>query len=67
MRHTFTTSLVKKGVPIYEIQKLLGNASVTTTQVYSNLAVGDDIIGIPLKNNELLCRCQSLVKGLMQI
>ena len=38
LRHTFATWLVKAGVSIYEVQKLLGHSSVTVTQVYSHLA-----------------------------
>ena len=38
LRHTFATWLVKEGVSIYEIQKLLGHSSVKVTEVYSHLA-----------------------------
>jgi len=41
LRHTFATSLVKQGVPIYEVQHLLGHANVTTTQIYSHMSVED--------------------------
>jgi len=39
LRHTFASSLVRQGVPIYEIQHLLGHASVITTQVYAHVGV----------------------------
>jgi integrase len=38
LRHTFATWLVKAGVSIYEVQKLLRHSNVTVTQVYSHLA-----------------------------
>ena len=37
LRHTFASYLVQKGVSIFEVQKLLGHASVQTTQIYSHL------------------------------
>jgi site-specific recombinase XerD len=40
-RHTFTTWLVQEGVPIYEVQKLLGHSSLGMTQKYAHLAGGD--------------------------
>ena len=37
LRHTFASLLVQDGVSIYEVQKLLGHADVSTTQIYSHL------------------------------
>ncbi|MFA5839978.1 MAG: site-specific integrase [Candidatus Margulisiibacteriota bacterium] len=37
LRHTFASLLVQRGVPIYEVQHLLGHASVQTTQVYAHI------------------------------
>ena len=37
LRHTFAVRSLLKGVPIYEVQKLLGHSSVTTTEAYSNM------------------------------
>ncbi len=37
LRHTFASLLVQRGVPIYEVQNLLGHASVQTTQVYAHI------------------------------
>lgn len=37
LRHTFATWLVQDGVPIYEVQKLLGHSSISVTQVYAHL------------------------------
>mgnify|MGYP000769442252 CR=1 FL=1 len=36
-RHTCATLLVHQGVPITTVQKLLGHASVRTTEVYSEV------------------------------
>lgn len=36
LRHCFATKLHKKGVPIATISKLLGHASIQTTQIYIN-------------------------------
>jgi len=41
LRHTFATDLVSKGVQIQYIQKLLGHASVTTTEVYAEARMPD--------------------------
>jgi site-specific recombinase XerD len=41
LRHTFATWLVQDGVPIYEVQKLLGHSSVKMTEVYSHLAASE--------------------------
>ena len=41
LRHTFATWLVQEGVPIYEVQKLLGHSSISVTQVYSHLAASE--------------------------
>jgi integrase/recombinase XerD len=37
LRHSFATHLVKKRVPLYAVQKLLGHADSKTTEVYSHL------------------------------
>jgi integrase len=37
LRHTFATWLVKSGVNLYEVQKLLGHSSIKVTEVYAHL------------------------------
>lgn len=38
LRHSFASVLVNNGVSIYDVQKLLGHASIQTTQRYAHLA-----------------------------
>lgn len=37
LRHSFASALVNQGVPIYDIQHLLGHSSIKTTQRYAHL------------------------------
>ena len=41
LRHTFASRLVQKGASIYLVSKLLGHASVTTTQIYAHVNADD--------------------------
>jgi integrase len=38
LRHSFASALVNHGVPIYDVQKLLGHQSIKTTERYAHLA-----------------------------
>lgn len=38
LRHSFASALVNQGVPIYDVQKLLGHQNIRTTERYAHLA-----------------------------
>jgi integrase len=37
LRHTFASWLVQDGVPLYEVQKLLGHSTIQVTEIYAHL------------------------------
>jgi site-specific recombinase XerD len=39
LRHSFASFMVQNGVGLYNVQKLLGHSSITTTEIYSHLNV----------------------------
>ncbi len=38
LRHSFASALVREGVSLYAVQKLLGHSSIKTTEIYSHLS-----------------------------
>ena len=38
LRHSYASALVKEGISLYAVQKLLGHRSIKTTEIYSHLS-----------------------------
>ena len=41
LRHSFASNLVRKGVPLYTVSKLLGHSKVSTSEIYSHIQADD--------------------------
>jgi integrase len=41
LRHTFATMLVRSGVSLYDVQKILGHSSISVTEQYAHLCGSD--------------------------
>ena len=57
LRHTFASTLLRKGVPLHIVQKLLGHTTPKMTQRYAHLALSDlreAIEKIDIQNDNLL-------------
>ena len=48
MRHTFCSRLVQLGVPIPNVQKLMGHKKIETTMRYSHLAPNHTALDVSL-------------------
>jgi len=49
LRHHFATRMVRAGVDVFTLQKLLGHSSVSTTQIYVNMNT-DDLVAAVAKD-----------------
>jgi site-specific recombinase XerD len=57
LRHTAATQLIEAGVDIRYIQRLLGHASLTTTEIYTH--VSDHALNRVISDADVLGRCYS--------
>lgn len=43
LRHTYGTELARRGVPVQDIQRVMGHSNINTTMIYINLANEDGV------------------------
>jgi len=41
LRHTFATNMIKRGVPVTHVQKMLGHSNINTTMIYAKIEDSD--------------------------
>ena len=52
LRHTATTLLIETGVDIRYVQRLLGHASIATTEIYTHIS--DEALRVTLERADVL-------------
>ena len=50
LRHTYGTYLIRSGADLFTVQKLLGHSSITTTGIYANMDLTDQIRAVSKLN-----------------
>lgn len=46
LRHTYATVLHQRGLPIEKVSKLLGHADISTTQIYAQTKIDNEVIDL---------------------